>query len=89
MTPRDDAYARRLLELCRMEREGAISDLLTDQDFPVKTADGGDLGMVRVWFRYRIAGKGIHWELPPGQAIDAVKAARAIYRGFTIAEVAA
>lgn len=92
MTPRpdpDNAYARRLVELSRMEREGEIVDLQTGGDLPVITSDCALLGGVRVHFRYLVPGKGLHLEIEPGQSFNAADVIKAVYRGFTVTEVAA
>ena len=85
----DTVYARRLVELCRLLREGKISDLRENRDMPLKSADGVYLGMVRVWFRYMVEGEGIHWELEPGQTTLAAALVKAVHPGFTVTEVTA
>ena len=85
----DDAYAHRLLDLCRLEREGKISDLREDFDWEVVTATGASLGKVRVWFRYMTPDKGLCWELKPGQTLPAAKVIRKLHPGATVTEVAA
>ena len=85
----DDLYARRLVDLCRMAREGKISDLRENRDMPLKSADGVYLGMVRVWFRYLVDGEGIHWELEPGQTTVTEALVKALYPGLIVTEVTA
>ena len=86
----DDAYAHRLLDLCRLEREGKIDALRTDGDaLLVVTKTGEKLGTVDVVFRYAVPGVGWHLEIRPGQTLSAADVIRALYPGLTVTEVAA
>ena len=86
----DATYARRLLELCKLEREGKISDLASaPYNWEVFAPNCGSLGAVRVWFRYMVPNKGICMELKPGQTLEASKIIRALNSGFTVTEVTA
>ena len=87
----DDAYAHRLVELCKLLREGAISDLRTGFDWAlvtptgagskaagaqrIVTADGKLLGELKVTLTYRVPGKGIHLELWEDDAGQTLNAA--------------